>query len=243
LNRPDQLNAFNDEQYDAFRKGLEAAEADPNVAVVVITGKGRAFCAGQDLTQMAVRQEYDDGEPHGFGPFIETLERFPKPVICAINGLGVGIGLTMLPHCDLVLMADDARLRAPFSALGMCVEAGNSALLPQIVGWANAAHILYTADWIDAATCKEIGLVWKLTAPDALMDEAFALADKMAELPIAALTSNKQLLRDARIEASKAARARETVHLAKLVGGPANLEAIAAFKEKRKPNFADLPAE
>jgi len=240
LNRPDQLNAFNDAQYDAFRHALNDAAADKGVAVAVVTGCGRAFCAGQDLTEMATARDYDDGERHGFEPFIETLEAFPKPIIAAVNGLGVGIGLTMLPHCDLVLMAEEARLRAPFVALGMVVEAGNSALLPQTVGGANAAHALYTADWISAEKCKEIGLVWKLTSLSDLMDEAFAVADQIAAQPIASLIATKALLLDVRAEASKAARARERVHLSKLVGGPANLEAIAAFKEKRAPDFAKL---
>jgi enoyl-CoA hydratase/carnithine racemase len=240
LNRPDQLNAFNDAQYDAFRHALNDAATDKGVAVVIITGKGRAFCAGQDLTEMAVQKKYDDGERHGFEPFIETVESFPKPLIAAVNGLGVGIGLTMLPHCDLVLMAEEARLRAPFVALGMVVEAGNSALLPQTVGWANAAHALYTAEWLPAETCKEIGLAWKVVPLDALMDEAMDVASKMAAQPISALVATKALLLDVRAAASKEARARESVHLTKLVGGPANLEAIAAFQEKRAPDFAKL---
>lgn len=240
MNRPDQLNAFNDAQYDSFRDALNDAAQDKTVAVVVITGAGRAFCAGQDLTEMAVEKDYADGERHGFEPFIETLEAFPKPLIAAVNGLGVGIGLTMLPHCDIVLMADDARLRGPFAALGIVVEAGNSALLPDTVGYANAAHLLYTADWIPAAECKEIGLVWKLVASANLMEETLGLADRIAAQPISALMANKDLLLARRLEASKAGRARERKHLGQLVGGPANLEAIDAFKEKRAPDFAKL---
>lgn len=240
LNRPDQLNAFNDAQYDGFRKALNDAEADKGVAVVVVTAKGRAFCAGQDLSEMATQRNYDDGERHGFEPFIETLEAFSKPLIAAVNGLGVGIGLTMLPHCDLVLMAEEARLRGPFASLGIVVEAGNSALLPQTVGFANAAHLLYTSEWIPAETCKEIGLAWKVVPLGNLMDETFMLADKIAAQPISSLMATKQLLLATRAAASKAARGREREHLAVLVGGPANLEAIAAFQEKRAPDFSKL---
>jgi len=240
LNRPDNLNAFNDAQYDGFRKALNDAEADKGVAVVVVTGKGRAFCAGQDLSEMAKERNYDDGERHGFEPFIETLEIFPKPIIAAVNGLGVGIGLTMLPHCDIVLMAEDARLRAPFASLGIVVEAGNSALLPMTVGPSNAAQLLYTSEWLSADTCKQIGLVWKVVPQSDLMDEVFVLADKIAAQPIASLVATKKLLLGGRVDASKAARAREREHLAYLVGGPANLEAIAAFQEKRAPDFAKI---
>lgn len=243
FNRPDQLNAFNDAQYDGFRQALNDAEADKGVAVVVVTGKGRAFCAGQDLSEMATQRDYDDGERHGFEPFIETLEAFPKPLIAAVNGLGVGIGLTMLPHCDLVLMAEEARLRGPFASLGIVVEAGNSALLPQTVGFANAAHLLYTSEWIPAETCKEIGLVWKVVPLGDLMDETFMLADKIAAQPIPSLIATKKLLLATRAEASKAARAREREHLSYLVGGPANLEAIAAFQEKRQPDFSRISAD
>jgi len=135
LDRSQALNAFNDDLYDAVRDALLDAERCRDIAVVVVTGAGRAFSAGQDLQEMAEPRRHGGAERHGFEPFIEVVEAFPKPLVAAVNGLGVGIGLTLLPHCDLVLMADTARLRAPFVSLGVTVEAGNSALLPACVGW------------------------------------------------------------------------------------------------------------
>ncbi len=240
LNRPDALNAFNDEQYDGVTAALSEAADDPDVAVVVITGTGRAFTAGQDLQQMGTPPTYNDGKRHGFTPFIETVEAFPKPLIAAVNGLGVGIGLTLLPHCDLVLMAEDARLRAPFVSLGVTVEAGNSQLLPLAVGWANAARILYTTDWIQAPECLELGLVWKVVASGDLMAETLSIAGRIAAMPVASLVTTKKLLLAARLEGTRAAREREQPAFAALVGGPANREAISAFEEKRDADFTNL---
>ena len=134
LDRPGALNAFNDDLYDAVRDALQAAAEAPDVAVVLLTGRGHAFTAGQDLGELAQPRRHEDGKAHGFPPFIATLEAFPKPLLAAVNGLAVGIGLTLLPHCDVVLVAEEARLRAPFISLGVTVEAGNSLLLPATIG-------------------------------------------------------------------------------------------------------------
>ncbi|MCZ7535745.1 MAG: enoyl-CoA hydratase-related protein [Acidimicrobiia bacterium] len=243
LDRPDALNAFDDALYDAVRDALADAAGAPSVACVVITGAGRAFSAGQDLGELGEPRVHDDGAPHGFGPFIEVVESFPKPLVAAVNGLGVGIGLTILPHCDLVLMSEGARLRAPFVRLGVTVEAGNSLLLPQRVGWQEAAHALFTSEWIDARQAEAIGLAWKVCAPEALLDEALAVAQKIAAMPIASLVATKRLMLDARLDAVRAARLREGPTFAGLVGGPANREAMRAFREKRDPDFTRLPAE
>jgi len=240
LDRPEALNAFDDDLYDAARAALVAAADDPEVAVVVITGAGRAFSAGQDLGELGNPRRHDDGERHGFAPFIETVEAFPKPLIAAVNGIGVGIGLTLLPHCDLVLISQTARLRAPFASLGVTVEAGNSFLLPATVGHRAAAHLLYTAAWLDAEQCVEIGLAWKSCPPERLLDQAMEVASEIAAMPIPSLVATKRLLVAARLDAVRAARARENEAFAKLVGGPANREAIAAFREKRKPDFTRL---
>jgi enoyl-CoA hydratase/carnithine racemase len=186
-----------------------------------------------------------DGRSHaervaaGFGAFIETIEAFPKPLIAAVNGIGVGIGLTLLPHCDLVLIAEDARLRAPFASLGVAPEAGSSWLLPDRVGHAAAAHILFTGAWIDAARAVEIGLAWRAVPSARLLDEALVLAGEIAAMPVPALVAAKKLLLDGRLEAVRAARRREDVAFASLLDGPANKEAIAAFATRRVPGKGD----
>ena len=234
LNRPEQLNAFNDNLYDAVSAALGRAAASDDVSVVVITGAGRAFSAGQDIAEMETAPVHDDDEPHGFTPFIEAVERFPKPLVAAVNGLGVGIGLTLLPHCDLVFMSEEARLRGPFVSLGVTVEAGNSYLLPATVGWQAASHMLYTASWIDAERAREIGLAFRVTSPTSLLEETLSVAADIAIMPLDSLVGTKQLLLDARLDSIRAARQRETATFAGLVGGPANRAAIAAFKSKKR---------
>ncbi|MEX2015584.1 MAG: enoyl-CoA hydratase-related protein [Candidatus Hydrogenedentales bacterium] len=243
LNRPDKLNAFNDAQYDALTAALRDAAADPNVACAVITGAGRAFTAGQDLAELESPPQYTDGQPHGFEPFMDQLQTFPKPLIAAVNGIGVGIGLTMLLHCDIVLMAESARLRAPFVSLGVTTEAGSSALLPARIGWAAASHLLYTASWMSAAEVVATGLAYRAVPDDQLLPDTLGLAEKFAGLPIPSLAATKQLLLAARNDTVHAARHREFNIFRNLRTGPAAREARAAFREKREPNFINLPAE
>lgn len=243
LNRPKALNAFNDDLYDALSAALDDAAKSPDVAVVVITGSGRAFSAGQDLAELEKPRRYDDGLEHGFPPFIARVECFPKPLLAAVNGIGIGIGLTILPHCDLVLIADDARLRAPFVNLGVTAEAGSTHLLPAAIGWQETAHLLYTASWLDAARAVESGLAWRSFPHESLLESALEIAAQIAVMPIASLVGTKKLLLDARLDAVRAARDRENVTFGRLAGGPANREAITAFKEKREPDFTRLTSE
>ena len=239
INRPDALNAMNNDVFTAIREGLDAAVDDDGVAVVVITGEGRAFCAGQDLTEML---NVEDGVKHQFPAMLHRLTTFPKPIIAAVNGLGVGIGMTFLAHCDLVLMASDARLRTPFPQLGLAPEAGSSWTFSSVMGWQDAAHVLLTGRWFSAEECKEKGFVWEVCEPGDLMEETMAVAAEIAANPIPSLVATKQLMLDAgRAEAALAAHKRELIAYGPLMGGPANREAVAAFVDKREPDFTAIP--
>ncbi len=240
LNRPKQLNAFNDALYDALAAALRAASAHPRVTVAVITGSGRAFSAGQDLAELAQRPRYTDNAPHGFQPFMDVLQSFPKPLIAAVNGLGIGIGATMLLHCDLVLIAESAKLRAPFVSLGISTEAGSSYLFPATIGWANTAHLLYTGNWLTAADAVRLGLAWRAIPDDQLAAETQQLAQQIAANPVTSLVATKKLLLGARLNQIRAARDLENEIISHLAGGPANKEAIAAFLEKRPPDFSHV---
>jgi len=243
LNRPEALNAFNDDMYRAVGEALSVAATDDAISVVIITGSGRAFSAGQDLGEMADPTRREPGFVGQFGYFIQAVASFPKPLLAAVNGIGVGIGLTLLPHCDLVFMSSTARLRAPFASLGVTVEAGNSYLLPKVLGWANAADILYTARWIDAVNAKDMGLVFEITEPEQLMDDVIAKAREIAAMPLVSLVTTKKLMIAHREDGFSKARASEDKAFAKLTGAPANREAVAAFTEKRQPDFTNLPDE
>ncbi|MDH3680747.1 MAG: enoyl-CoA hydratase-related protein [Acidimicrobiia bacterium] len=239
ISRPDALNAMNNEVFGSIRDALDAAVTDDRVAVVVITGQGRAFSAGQDLTEML---SGEGGTEHQFPSMLQRLTTFPKPLIAAVNGVGVGIGMTFLAHCDLVLMASDARLRTPFPQLGLAPEAGSSWTFAAVMGWQDAAHVLLTGRWFTAEECRDKGLVWRVCEPEQLLDETMAVAAEIAANPIPSLVATKQLMLDAgRAEAALAAHERELAAYRPLLGGPANREAVAAFLDKREPDFTSIP--
>ncbi len=250
LDRPAALNAFNDELYNAAGAALNDAAAAPDIACVVITGTGRAFCAGQDLGEMSQlgRSSYDapdraaDAAPaaHGFPVFLDTLAAFPKPVLCAVNGLGVGIGLTMLFHADLVFIARSARLRAPFVSLGVVPEAAGSVTMPIAMGAQRAAYALYTAEWITAEQAHEWGIAFEVCDDAAVLARTLDVARSIARMPVVSLRETKQVVLAGRIDAIRAARRREDEAFARLVMGPANMEALTAFLEKRPPDFSAL---
>jgi len=237
LDRPDVLNAFDTPLYDAVRDALRDAAGRDDVAVAVITGSGRAFSAGQDLAEMAALGQTSERPPgatgHGFTTFLDAVMEFPKPLLAAVNGIGVGIGLTLLPHCDLVLIADGARLRGPFVPLGVVPEAAASVTLPAVMGAQRAAHLLFTGAWIDAEEAVACGLAWCRCPPDRLLDETMSIARDIAAMPLESLVATKRLLNAGRDDERRAARAREDTEFARLTGSGANREALAAFLEKR----------
>ncbi|MEY2475568.1 MAG: hypothetical protein QOG87_883 [Actinomycetota bacterium] len=240
FNRPQAKNAFNDDLYDAVTEALRTAADDPGVAVVVLTGAEGAFSAGQDLSEMTKARTSEEAETSGFMPFVDTIQSFPKPLIAAVNGVAVGIGVTMLLHCDLVFVGERARLRAPFASLGIVVEAGSSVLFPQRIGWQNSAHLLFTSAFVSAAEAVRMGLAWREYSDERLLVEVLNYAEQIAAMPVAALVENKKLLLESRVAAVVEARPREQDALARTVGSPANLEAINAFMEKRAPDFTSL---
>lgn len=235
LNRPDALNAFNEALYDAVAEALTAAAEDPDIAVVVITGAGRAFCAGQDLTEMQARITDPGFTPgrHGFPGLIDALAGFPKPLICAVNGVGVGLGTTILGFADLALMSSAARLKCPFTDLGVAPEAASSYLLPQLVGRQNAAWMLMSSEWVDAAEALRMGLVWKLCEPDDLLSEVRRHAEILAAKPISSLIAVKQSMTEPVRSGIAAARAREDAYFAAMMGATANAQALADFHRGR----------
>jgi enoyl-CoA hydratase/carnithine racemase len=244
LNRPESLNAFNTPLYDACAAAFHEASARDDIACAVLTGTGRAFSAGQDLGEMAgIRPDgaraADDSGP-GFPRFIDTVASFDKPLLAAVNGLGVGIGLTVLLHCDVVLVARGARLRAPFVPLGVVPEAAGSLLMPAAMGGQRAALALYTGEWITADDAVASGLALRVVEPDALLPEVMEIAGRIAAMPVSALVETKRLVLAGRLEAIRAARTREDAAFARMVGAPANVEALTAFLEKREPDFRKL---
>jgi enoyl-CoA hydratase/carnithine racemase len=243
LDRPDALNAFDEALYDATTEALREAAEDPGVAVVLLTGNGRAFSAGTDLLEMHARATDPEFVPgkHGFIGLVDALVDFPKPLVCAVNGVGLGIGTTILGFADLAFMSATARLKCPFTSLGVAPEAASSYLLPLLLGRQDAAWVLLSAEWVSAEQAQEIGLVWRVCEPDDLLPEARRHAELLAARPISSLIAVKRTMTEPLRAGIAAARERENAAFAELMGGPANLEALTAFAEGREPDFTQLP--
>jgi enoyl-CoA hydratase/carnithine racemase len=237
FNRPEKLNAFDSALYTASGAALEDASSRDDIKCVVFTGAGRAFSAGQDLAEMAAidpdsRVSKELG--HGFPRFIDTAAAFEKPLLAAVNGLGVGIGMTLLLHCDIALIADTAKLRAPFVPLGVVPEAAGSLLMPAIMGNQRAALALYTGEWISADDAVAADLALRAVPADELIDATMQIARSIAAHPVEALVESKRLVIAARIDAVKAARAREDATFARMVGAASNAAALGAFLAEGK---------
>jgi enoyl-CoA hydratase/carnithine racemase len=244
LNRPEKLNAFDNALYAAAAGALQTAAEDPGVAVVVLTGAGRAFSAGQDVAEMAtLATGGDDGGSHGFPGFVDQLVAFPKPLVVAVNGMGLGIGATLLAFADLVFMSTEARLRLPFTDLAVAPEAASSFTFPLLMGRQQATWALMGSEWLSAEECHRAGLAWRVCAPGDLLEEATRYARHLAAKPLASLIETKRAIVAGLLEPVAAARAREDAAFVRLLGQPANLEAFTALAEGRPPDFVAVDAE
>jgi enoyl-CoA hydratase/carnithine racemase len=192
LNRPEKRNAITLAMYEALWDGLVRAEADEAVRVILFSGAGAGFTAGNDLADFMSRPLTDDSPTLRF---IRLLPKIHKVMIAAVQGSAVGIGMTLLLHCDLVVAGRGARLSTPFVKLGLVPEAGSSVLLPRLIGHQRAAELLLLGTPIDAATAFNYGLVNRVVQDDAVLEEARALARSVADQPAGALRATKQLLR------------------------------------------------
>ena len=236
LNRPQALNAFNSAMFDALTSALITADADENIAVAVLTGAGRAFSAGADLAQAPQAS----GARNRFSEMLEQALDFSKPLLLAINGLGVGIGATLCGLADLVFIANTARLRCPFARLGLVPEAASTLTFPALMGRQQASWMLMSSEWMDAQACKDAGLVFAVCTPETLMETTLDHARRLAAMPTRSLIETKRLIVEPRREAMRRAFRAENEMIASLRGGPANREAVNAFREKRDPDFFRL---
>lgn len=228
-NRPEARNAMNDALWDATRDALLGAQADPELRCVVLTGAGGAFTAGQDLGEMLEPPVHDDEELHGYRGLIPVLEEFDKPLLAAVDGVGVGFGATLLPYCDIVWMDPAARLKVPFMTLGVTTEAAGSVLLPQRMGWQAAAHFIFTAGWLTAEEAVACGLAFRVSAPGAVVAEAMEIARLIGQMPVDSLQTTKRLMVAGRLDAGRGARQREDEEFVRMVGSQANATALTEF--------------
>ena len=235
FNRPDRKNAITAAMYSALAEALRSAEADEDIRVVTLSGSGGTFTSGNDLKdfQEASASEGDRPVAH----FLEAISTFSKIIVAAVEGPAVGVGTTMLLHCDLLLASPSALFSLPFVDLGLVPEAGSSLLLPRLIGRQRAAKHLILGEPFDEATALGYGLVTEIVAEEALAERLRRVAERIAAKPPEAVRLTKKLLR----EDPSAVRERirqESALFGERLRSPEASEAFRAFFEKRPPNFS-----
>lgn len=236
LNRVDKKNSFTQAMYAACADALEQASADAAVRSVVIQGHASIFSAGNDIADFLHQPPADQNAP--VFRFLRAIATFPKPLVAAVCGPAVGIGTTLLLHCDLIYAGDNAAFSMPFVNLGLCPEAGSSLLVPQLMGYQRAAEVLLMGDPFTAETALEMGLVNRIVPPTEANALAQAQARKLAAKPLSSLIETKRLMKQGQSKVLLERIAEEGQSFGRFLGAPAAKEAFGAFMEKRRPDFS-----
>lgn len=233
IERPAKKNAITAEMYDAFAAAIREAEADEGVRVMLVHGTAEAFTAGNDLEDFLQRPP--TGEDSPVFRYISAMSRAQKPIVAAVNGLAIGIGTTLLLHCDVVYAASDARFSLPFASLGVVPEFASSYLLPLVAGHARAAEMLMLAEPFDAERAREAGIVSRVLPPEEILPAAWKAARRIASLPPQSIRLTKSLMKRAHAAAVQEQLRLEGEHFRRMLGEPAAREALQAFLQKKKP--------
>lgn len=242
LNRPDRLNSFTIEMHEEVRDALEAVKANQNVRTLLLTGAGRGFCAGQDLSDRAVApggDAVDLGESveKRYNPLIRTLTSLPMPVVCAVNGVAAGAGASIAFACDIVIAASSAKFIMSFANIGLVPDSGSSWVLPRLAGQARALGMALTGEPVTAEQAADWGLIWKCIDDDKLADETNALVAKFATAPTRGLAETKKLIRSAFRHSLDEQLDLERDQMRALGFSDDYKEGVDAFMNKRKPTF------
>lgn len=243
LNRPDKKNSITGAMYTTLAEALQAADADTAVRVVVLQGDTTIFSAGNDVgdflaTASGGAAALGEGTSPAFA-FLHAIAGFSKPLIAAVCGPAVGIGTTLLLHCDLVYAGDNAAFSLPFVNLGVCAEGGSSLLLPQMFGYHRAAEALLLGEPFMAEAALEVGLVNRVVPPTEANGIAQAQARKLAAKPLSALVATKRLMKQGQAALVAQQIRDEGAVFGRMLQEPAAKEAFGAFMAKRKPDFSN----
>jgi len=236
LARLDKKNALTAEMYQAMADALAAAENDAQVRAVLIHGKPDCFTAGNDLKDFLERPPHGESSP--VFQFLQRISTAKKPIVAAVGGVAVGIGTTMLLHCELVYAAPNARFQMPFVPLGLVPEAGSSYLLPALAGYQRAAELLLLGQPFGADKALAAGLVTGVVPEAELLDTARNVARALAALPPASVRATKALMKRRHAKAVAEQMAEEGSLFRERLASPEAKEAMSAFLEKRKPDFS-----
>lgn len=238
LNRPDKKNSITAAMYRALADAFADARRDNGMRVVLIAGSNALFTAGNDLGDFLNNPPQDESAP--VFAFLQNISACEKPIVAAVGGAAVGIGTTMLLHCDLVYAAENARFILPFTSLGIVPEAASSYLLPLTAGYQRAAELLLLGEPFDAARAQQAGIVNAVLPADQLLAAAEKAAMKLAALPAKSVQTTKALLKRAHKSHIAAQMGEENATFSAMLAEPAAREAFAAFFEKRKPDFSKI---
>lgn len=243
LNRPARLNSFTEAMHGELARALDEVAADPGLRAVLLTGAGRGFCAGQDLTERAMTPgegPVDLGRTleRLYAPLVRRLTELPKPVVCAVNGVAAGAGACIALACDLVLAGRSARFIQSFAALGLVPDTGGTWLLPRLAGQARALGMALTGEPVGAEQAERWGLIWKCVEDERLAEEAGLLAGRLAEGPTRGYAETKRLIRTAWSHTLDEQLDRERGVMSGLGTSEDYREGVAAFLARRPPAFS-----
>ena len=236
FNRPEKKNAIRVDMYETLNAALRQAADDPDVRCVLFTGSPTVFTSGNDLMDFAGRPPSDGDHP--VVQFLHLLVDFPKPMVASVNGLAIGIGVTMLPHCDLVYAGENTKFKMPFVNLGLCPEAGSSFLLPMMSGYHHAAQAILLGQAFTAAQAEQWGIVNQICPAGEADVAALAAARQLTALPPASMRVSRDLLRTPFREQVKDAIRRENAAFMERLVSPEAAEAFQAFVQRRPPDFS-----
>ena len=236
LNRVDKKNSITSDMYGAMADALARAEADSELRVIAVQGHESVFSAGNDIADFLNRPPATQDSP--VFRFLRAISSCSKPVLAGVCGPAVGIGTTMLFHCDLVYAGDNAAFSMPFVNLGLCPEAASSLLAPQLMGYQRAAAALLLGEPFMAEAALEMGLVSRIVPPSEVNALVQQQARKLAAKPLSSLIATKRLMKQGQAEAIAERIAQEGAIFGRMQGEPAAREAFGAFMDKRKPDFS-----
>jgi enoyl-CoA hydratase/carnithine racemase len=238
LNRVDKKNSITTVMYQAMADALTAAQSDAAMRVVVIQGHETIFSAGNDIADFLNKPPAGQDSP--VFQFLRAISSFAKPIVAAVNGPAVGVGTTLLLHCDLVYAGDNAAFSMPFVNLGLCPEAASSLLVPQLMGYHRAAEALLLGEPFMAEAALEVGLVNRVVPPLETNTYAQSVARRLAAKPISSLIETKRLMKKNQGPLVAEVMAEEGASFGRMLREPAAREAFGAFMEKRKPDFSKV---
>ncbi len=239
LNRPEKFNAFNRQMALLLQNILDDCAADKNVRAVYFTGNGKAFCAGQDISELVGENKMELKQilAEHYNPIVQRIRNLPKPVVCAVNGVAAGAGANIALCCDVVVAAQSATFIQAFSKIGLIPDSGGTFTLPRLIGWQKASALMMTGDKVNATDAEKMGMIYKVFADENFETESKKIAATLAQMPTQGLAFTKHALNNSFTNSWEAQLLLEDEYQQKAAATYDYNEGINAFLEKRSPLF------